>query len=144
MIHRLLLHRYVSSKSLSPFYKRDRLRYREKFSNIYSALPTGSWKTTILYFLLHHAREMINRNIITLEDPIENVSEKVLQVQINEKAGITYSVGLKAVLRHDLDVIIVGEVRDAEIAKIAVPLVVDTINLHFHSDLGEDLRNKAI
>lgn len=63
---------------------------------------------------------MINRNIITLEDPIENVSEKVLQVQINEKAGITYSVGLKAVLRHDPDVIMVGEVRDAETAKIAV------------------------
>lgn len=82
--------------------------------------PTGSGKTTTLYSLLHHAHEMINRNIITLEDPIENVSEKVLQVQINEKAGITYSVGLKAVLRHDPDVIMVGEVRDAETAKIAV------------------------
>ncbi|WP_375781858.1 competence type IV pilus ATPase ComGA [Peribacillus simplex] len=82
--------------------------------------PTGSGKTTTLYSLLHHAHEMINRNIITLEDPIENVSQKVLQVQINEKAGITYSVGLKAVLRHDPDVIMVGEVRDAETAKIAV------------------------
>ena len=82
--------------------------------------PTGSGKTTTLYSLLHHAHEMINRNIISLEDPIENVSEKVLQVQINEKAGITYSVGLKAVLRHDPDVIMVGEVRDAETAKIAV------------------------
>ncbi|MGG4267388.1 ATPase, T2SS/T4P/T4SS family [Peribacillus simplex] len=69
--------------------------------------PTGSGKTTTLYSLLHHAHEMINRNIISLEDPIENVSEKVLQVQINEKAGITYSVGLKAVLRHDPDVIMV-------------------------------------
>lgn len=82
--------------------------------------PTGSGKTTTLYSLLHHAHEMLNRNIITLEDPIESVSEKVLQVQINEKAGITYSVGLKAVLRHDPDVIIVGEIRDAETAKIAV------------------------
>ncbi|WP_373921284.1 competence type IV pilus ATPase ComGA [Peribacillus muralis] len=82
--------------------------------------PTGSGKTTTLYSLLHHAHVMLTRNIITLEDPIENVSEKVLQVQINEKAGITYSVGLKAVLRHDPDVIIVGEIRDAETAKIAV------------------------
>lgn len=82
--------------------------------------PTGSGKTTTLYSLLHHAHVMLNRNIITLEDPIENVSEKVLQVQINEKAGITYSVGLKAVLRHDPDVIMVGEIRDSETAKIAV------------------------
>jgi len=63
---------------------------------------------------------MMNRNVITLEDPIENESEQVLQVQINEKAGITYSVGLKAVLRHDPDVIMVGEIRDAETAEIAV------------------------
>ena len=82
--------------------------------------PTGSGKTTTLYSLLHHARDMINRNVITLEDPIENESENVLQVQINEKAGITYSVGLKAALRHDPDIIMVGEIRDAETAKIAV------------------------
>ncbi|SFC40685.1 competence-related pilin export protein ComGA [Bacillus sp. OV322] len=82
--------------------------------------PTGSGKTTTLYSLLHHAKEIINRNVITLEDPIENESEKVLQVQINEKAGITYSVGLKAALRHDPDIIMVGEIRDAETAKIAV------------------------
>ena len=82
--------------------------------------PTGSGKTTTLYSLLHHAQEMINRNVITLEDPIENESEKVLQVQINEKAGITYSVGLKAALRHDPDIIMVGEIRDSETAKIAI------------------------
>ncbi|WP_409293384.1 competence type IV pilus ATPase ComGA [Peribacillus sp. SCS-37] len=82
--------------------------------------PTGSGKTTTLYSLLNHAGEFINRNIITLEDPIENHSEQVLQVQINEKAGITYSVGLKAALRHDPDIIMVGEIRDAETARIAV------------------------
>jgi competence protein ComGA len=82
--------------------------------------PTGSGKTTTLYSLLHHAKEIINRNIITLEDPIENQSEQVLQVQINEKAGISYSVGLKAALRHDPDIIMVGEIRDSETAKIAV------------------------
>jgi competence protein ComGA len=82
--------------------------------------PTGSGKTTTLYSLLHHAKEIINRHVITLEDPIENVSNQVLQVQINEKAGISYSVGLKAALRHDPDIIMVGEIRDAETAKIAV------------------------
>lgn len=82
--------------------------------------PTGSGKTTTLYSLLHYAKEFIHRNIITLEDPIENLSEEVLQVQINEKAGVSYSVGLKAALRHDPDIIMVGEIRDAETAKIAV------------------------
>lgn len=81
--------------------------------------PTGSGKTTTLYSLLHHAKEAINRNIITLEDPIERQSEDCIQVQINEKAGITYSVGLKAALRHDPDIIMVGEIRDAETARIA-------------------------
>ncbi|WP_245602138.1 competence type IV pilus ATPase ComGA [Peribacillus kribbensis] len=82
--------------------------------------PTGCGKTTTLYSLLHHAKEFINRNVITLEDPIENHSEQVLQVQINEKAGITYSVGLKAALRHDPDIIMVGEIRDQETARIAI------------------------
>ena len=82
--------------------------------------PTGSGKTTTLYSLLHYANQLSSRNIITLEDPIEKVSSDVLQVQINEKAGISYSVGLKAALRHDPDVIMVGEIRDAETAQIAV------------------------
>ncbi|WP_214480248.1 competence type IV pilus ATPase ComGA [Bacillus sp. SM2101] len=82
--------------------------------------PTGSGKTTTLYSLLHSSQHLINRNIITLEDPIEKRSDKVIQVQVNEKAGITYSNGLKAILRHDPDVIMVGEIRDAETAKIAV------------------------
>ncbi|MFS0861541.1 competence type IV pilus ATPase ComGA [Fredinandcohnia sp. 179-A 10B2 NHS] len=82
--------------------------------------PTGSGKTTTLYSLLHATKKLFNRNIITLEDPIEKRSEDVLQVQVNEKAGITYAQGLKAILRHDPDIIMVGEIRDAETAKIAV------------------------
>ena len=82
--------------------------------------PTGSGKTTTLYSLLHHTQELLNRNVLTLADPLENQAEKVLRVQINEKAGITYSVGLKAALRHDPDVIMVGEIRDAETAQIAI------------------------
>jgi len=82
--------------------------------------PTGSGKTTTLYSLLHATKKLFNRNIITLEDPIEKQSEDVLQVQVNEKAGITYAHGLKAILRHDPDIIMVGEIRDSETAKIAV------------------------
>ncbi|AQX53759.1 competence type IV pilus ATPase ComGA [Priestia flexa] len=82
--------------------------------------PTGSGKTTTLYTLLHEVNHLLNRNVITLEDPIEQQSEKVLQVQVNERAGITYATGLKAILRHDPDIIMVGEIRDAETAQIAV------------------------
>ncbi|REJ18512.1 MAG: competence protein ComG [Bacillaceae bacterium] len=82
--------------------------------------PTGSGKTTTLYSLLHYAKKNFKRNIITLEDPVETKSDEMLQVQINEKAGITYANGLKAILRHDPDMIMVGEIRDHETARIAV------------------------
>ena len=82
--------------------------------------PTGSGKTSTLYALLNETTHMYQRNVITLEDPIEKENELVLQVQVNEKAGVTYTTGLKAILRHDPDIIMVGEIRDAETAKIAV------------------------
>lgn len=82
--------------------------------------PTGSGKTTTLYSLLALTAEMVTRNVITLEDPIEKQSDTVLQVQVNEKAGVSYASGLKAILRHDPDIIMVGEIRDKETAEIAV------------------------
>lgn len=82
--------------------------------------PTGSGKTTTLYSLLHYAKKHFQRNIITLEDPVETKSDEVLQVQVNERAGITYAAGLKAILRHDPDIIMVGEIRDHETAQIAI------------------------
>jgi competence protein ComGA len=82
--------------------------------------PTGCGKTTTLYSLLNETAHLFHRNIITLEDPIEKNYDGVLQVQVNEKAGITYAAGLKAILRHDPDIIMVGEIRDAETARIAV------------------------
>lgn len=82
--------------------------------------PTGSGKTTTLYSLINETSHLFNRNVITLEDPIEKENDLVLQVQVNEKAGVTYATGLKAILRHDPDIIMVGEIRDAETAKIAV------------------------
>jgi competence protein ComGA len=82
--------------------------------------PTGSGKSTTLYSLLNETAHLFQRNVITLEDPIEKNYDSVLQVQVNEKAGITYATGLKAILRHDPDIIMVGEIRDSETAKIAV------------------------
>jgi competence protein ComGA len=82
--------------------------------------PTGCGKTTTLYSLLNETAHLFHRNIITLEDPIEKTYDGVLQVQVNEKAGITYATGLKAILRHDPDIIMVGEIRDGETARIAV------------------------
>ncbi|EJR43164.1 competence type IV pilus ATPase ComGA [Bacillus mycoides] len=82
--------------------------------------PTGSGKTTTMYALLEVARKWQTRRIITLEDPVEQRKDGLLQIQINEKAGITYKTGLKAILRHDSDIILVGEIRDEETAKVAV------------------------
>jgi len=82
--------------------------------------PTGSGKTTTLYSLLNENAHLYQRNVISLEDPIEKTQENVLQIQVNEKAGITYTTGLKAILRHDPDIIMVGEIRDAETAHIAI------------------------
>lgn len=82
--------------------------------------PTGSGKSTTLYSLLSEASNLIKRHVITLEDPIELHSDQILQIQVNEKAGISYASGLRAILRHDPDIIMVGEIRDQETAEIAV------------------------
>ncbi|WP_322619366.1 competence type IV pilus ATPase ComGA [Bacillus fonticola] len=82
--------------------------------------PTGSGKTTSVYSLIQYASQIERRHVITLEDPVEQKSEDMLQVQVNEKAGITYATGLKAILRHDPDVILVGEIRDEETARVAI------------------------
>lgn len=82
--------------------------------------PTGSGKTTTLYSLTSHCARNLHRHIISIEDPVENKHEHLLQIQVNENAGITYATGLKAILRHSPDVIMLGEIRDSETAKIAV------------------------
>jgi competence protein ComGA len=81
--------------------------------------PTGSGKTTTLYALLESIMKEKSFQTITLEDPIEKTIQDILQVQVNEKAGITYQTGLKAALRHDPDIIMVGEIRDKQTAKFA-------------------------
>lgn len=81
---------------------------------------TGSGKTTSLYSLIHHCSTNLHRHVISLEDPVENTQAQVLQIQVNERAGVTYATGLKAILRHSPDVIMIGEIRDKETAKIAI------------------------
>jgi competence protein ComGA len=81
--------------------------------------PTGSGKTTTLYALLQSILKEKSYQTITLEDPIEKEINDILQVQVNEKAGITYQAGLKAALRHDPDIIMVGEIRDKYTAQFA-------------------------
>ena len=81
---------------------------------------TGSGKSTTLYTLLDTINKISNRSIITLEDPVEVVKEYCLQIQMNDGMGITYQDTLKQVLRHDPDVIMIGEIRDKSTAKLAI------------------------
>ena len=81
---------------------------------------TGSGKSTTLYTLLDSINATQQRNIVTLEDPVEIKKEYCLQIQINEKLGITYNNSLKQILRHDPDVIMIGEIRDEQTARLAV------------------------
>jgi type II secretory ATPase GspE/PulE/Tfp pilus assembly ATPase PilB-like protein len=81
--------------------------------------PTGSGKTSTLYTALHEINDSV-RKIITIEDPIEYQLKGVNQIQVSEKAGLTFARGLRSILRHDPDVILVGEIRDQETAQIAV------------------------
>lgn len=81
--------------------------------------PTGSGKTTTLYASLAQIND-VQRKIITIEDPIEYHLEGINQIQVATKAGLTFSTGLRAILRHDPDVVLIGEIRDRETADIAV------------------------
>jgi type IV pilus assembly protein PilB len=98
-------------------------RFETSYTKPYGAIlvtgPTGSGKTTTLYSALN-ILNVPSRHIITVEDPVEYRLPGVVQVQVNRKAGLQFSTVLKSILRSDPDVVLVGEVRDAETAKIAV------------------------
>lgn len=79
--------------------------------------PTSSGKTTTLYTILNEAD---NKKIFTLEDPIEVQNEKLIQLQINEKQHLSYAEGIKQLMRHDPDILMIGEIRDEEAAQMAV------------------------
>ncbi len=100
-------------------YERFRAMLESPHGIIYLTGPTGSGKTTTLYMVLD---EMAKRsvNISTIEDPVEKNIKKINQTQVNNVAGMTFEVGLRALLRQDPDIIMVGETRDSETASISV------------------------
>ncbi len=105
--------------------------------------PTGSGKTTTLYATLHHLASP-RRNICTVEDPIELIEPRINQTQVNPQAGLTFAGGLRALLRQDPDVLMVGEIRDHETAEVALQaaltghLVLAT--LHTNTAIGAVVR----
>jgi type IV pilus assembly protein PilB len=100
-----------------------RTRFEGAFHQAYGAVlvtgPTGSGKSTTLYAALN-AINTPEKNIITIEDPVEYQLQGINQIQVNLRAGLTFAQGLRSMLRADPDVIMVGEIRDTETAKIAV------------------------
>jgi len=97
---------------------RWRILLDEPYGMILVTGPTGSGKTTTLYSSLNEL-DSIHRKIITIEDPVEYHLKNINQTQINPKAGLTFSVALRSILRQDPDIIMVGEIRDIETAEIA-------------------------
>jgi type IV pilus assembly protein PilB len=92
---------------------------RSPYGMVVCAGPTGSGKTTTLYATLAEVNDNAIK-VTTIEDPVEYVIPSISQIQINEAAGVTFASGLRAILRQDPDSILVGEIRDAETARIAV------------------------
>jgi type IV pilus assembly protein PilB len=99
--------------------KRFRKFIREPYGMVLSTGPTGSGKTTTLYAALSEIASP-EQKIVTIEDPVEYRIPHITQVPVNEKKGLTFARGLRSILRHDPDTIMVGEVRDPETAAIAV------------------------
>jgi len=92
---------------------------REPYGMLLVTGPTGSGKTTTLYAVISEINNG-RAKIVTIEDPVEYQLPDVLQIPVNEKKGLTFARGLRSILRHDPDTIMVGEIRDAETAQIAV------------------------
>jgi type IV pilus assembly protein PilB len=99
--------------------KRFRKYIAEPYGMVLVTGPTGSGKTTTLYAALSEIKS-IEDKIITIEDPVEYQLKGITQIPINEKKGLTFARGLRSILRHDPDKIMVGEIRDAETAQIAI------------------------
>ncbi len=98
-------------------------RFTKAYSQAHGAVlvtgPTGSGKSTSLYGALNQLNT-VEKNIITIEDPVEYQLDGITQVQVNPKAGLTFASGLRSMMRADPDIIMVGEIRDRETAQIAV------------------------
>jgi type IV pilus assembly protein PilB len=100
-----------------------RERFEHSFQQAYGAVlvtgPTGSGKSTTLYAALQELNE-VEKNIITIEDPVEYRLEGINQINVNRKAGLDFATGLRSILRADPDIVMVGEIRDGETARIAI------------------------
>jgi type IV pilus assembly protein PilB len=99
--------------------RRFRIYIKEPYGMVLVTGPTGSGKTTTLYGALNEIRN-IEDKIITIEDPVEYQLNGIMQIPVNEKKGLTFARGLRSILRHDPDKIMVGEIRDEETAQIAI------------------------
>jgi type IV pilus assembly protein PilB len=99
--------------------RRFRKYIREPYGMVLVTGPTGSGKTTTLYAALSEIKS-IEDKIVTIEDPVEYQLRGITQIPINEKKGLTFARGLRSILRHDPDKIMVGEIRDPETAQIAI------------------------
>ncbi len=99
--------------------KRFRSYIREPYGMVLVTGPTGSGKTTTLYAALNEIKSDEDK-IITIEDPVEYQIRGITQIPVNEKKGLTFARGLRSILRHDPDKILVGEIRDNETAQIAI------------------------
>jgi len=115
--------RAVMTLSDLGFLPRSLATYEEMLKVPYGMLlvsgPTGAGKTTTLYASVN-CLDCAGRNIITIEDPVEYRFQDINQIQVNPRAGLTFASGLRSILRLDPDVILVGEIRDAETARIAI------------------------
>lgn len=105
------------------FAEEDIARFRRYIKEPYGMVlvtgPTGSGKTTTLYGALNEIRNEEDK-IITIEDPVEYQLQGIMQIPVNEKKGLTFARGLRSILRHDPDKVMVGEIRDTETAEIAI------------------------
>jgi type IV pilus assembly protein PilB len=99
--------------------RRFRLYIKEPYGMVLVTGPTGSGKTTTLYAALNEIKSEEDK-IITIEDPVEYQIRGITQIPVNEKKGLTFARGLRSILRHDPDKILVGEIRDQETAQIAI------------------------
>lgn len=144
LVLRLINHQHQRTLDEIPYFKRNANALKE-MAHLTAGLllisgPTGSGKTTTTYALIDYLKHNLGKSIVTIEDPVEYQQPDIVQMQVNEGMGMTYEVGIKEILRHDPDVIIIGEIRDVQTARQALRaaftghLVISTV--HAKSVIG--------
>ena len=122
---------------------------KQPYGAILTVGPTGSGKTTTLYAALEFLNDE-ERSLATIEDPVENQVPRITQVEVNPRAGLTFASGLRTMLRSDPDVVLIGEVRDEETARIAIQaamtchLVLTTLHTHNAASSIARLRDMGV